>query len=194
MAEEVKQSRKGKLPVAIPKGVKVQISGQSVSFTGPKGTLAHDFHEAVQVLQEGETVVVRPREGSGKSGRQFQGLTRALVRNALHGVAEGYKTSLDLYGVGYRAELAGQGLTLSLGLSHQVKFELPESMSGRVETIDEAGVKRPRLHLESHDKTELGRVAARIRSFRPPEPYKGKGVRFTGERVREKAGKAGAKV
>jgi len=100
---------------------------------------------------------------------------------------------MDLHGVGYRAELAGKSLTLALGLSHPVKVELPDGVTAKVEIIDEAGQKRPRLHLSSHDKELIGQTAARIRSFRPPEPYKGKGVRYLGEKVRQKAGKAAAK-
>ena len=117
---------------------------------------------------------------------------RALIQNAVVGVSEGYKHSLDLYGVGYRAEIKGQELTLNLGLSHQVKYTVPEQVQVKIETIDDGGTKRPRVHLESYDKQILGRTSSRIKSFRPPEPYKGKGVRFTGERIRQKAGKAGA--
>jgi large subunit ribosomal protein L6 len=109
------------------------------------------------------------------------------------GTAEGYNMSLDLVGVGYRAEVKGQQVTLALGLSHPVNYTLAKSVAARVETIDEGGIKRPRLHLSSYDKEALGQTAARIRSFRPPEPYKGKGVRYTGEKLREKAGKAGGK-
>ena len=109
------------------------------------------------------------------------------------GVSAGYAMSLDLHGVGYRAELKGRELTLSLGLSHQVKFNLPEGINAKVEILDEGGTKRPRLHLDSANNELLGQTAARIRSFRPPEPYKGKGVRYTGEKIRMKAGKAGAK-
>jgi large subunit ribosomal protein L6 len=109
----------------------------------------------------------------------------------VQGVSAGYAQSLDLYGVGYRAELKGKDLTLSLGLSHQVKYPLPASVNAKVEILDEGGTKRPRLHLDSCDKELLGQVAARIRSFRPPEPYKGKGVRYVGEKIKMKAGKAG---
>lgn len=194
MTEELqKESRVGKQPVPLPKGVTVSIKDGEVSFKGPKGELTNKLHETVEVSQDGDKLIVKRKPGTGKRGNQFQGLTRALVRNAVKGVHEGYKTSLDLYGVGYRAELKGQNLTLSLGLSHQVKYELPAEVKGKVETIDQAGIKRPRLHLESHDKSLLGQVGARIKSFRPPEPYKGKGVRYTGERIREKAGKTGAK-
>jgi large subunit ribosomal protein L6 len=162
-----------------------------VTVKGPKGELTQKVHEAVDIVQKDGAVHVQTKKGDGKRGRQFQGLVRALVANAVRGVAEGYKISLDMYGVGYRAELRGQELVLALGMSHQIKYPLPTSVKARVEIIDEAGVKRPRLHLESYDRNALGLVAARIRTFRPPEPYKGKGVRYTGEVVREKAGKAG---
>ena len=186
-----KESRVGKVPVTIPGGVQISIDGQSVNVKGPKGEMKRSFRPEVTLSQVDNKIVVAPRAGAGQPGVQFQGLTRALIHNMVQGVSEGYKTTLDLYGVGYRAELKGQDLTLSLGLSHQVKMTLPASIKARVETIDEAGTKRPRLHLESYDKERLGQIAARIRSYRPPEPYKGKGVRYTGERVREKAGKAG---
>ena len=130
---------------------------------------------------------------AGLEGPKFQGLTRALVANMVKGVSTGYAMSLDLHGVGYRAELKGRELTLSLGLSHQVKFNLPEGINAKVEILDEGGTKRPRLHLDAANNELLGQTAARIRSFRPPEPYKGKGVRYTGEKIRMKAGKAGAK-
>jgi large subunit ribosomal protein L6 len=145
-------------------------------------------HQDVIVEKKGEEIVVTPKS---RKANQFQGLTRSILANAVHGVSEGFKTSLDLYGVGYRAELKGQTLNLSLGLSHVVEYDLPDGIKVKIETIDEGGLKRPRVHLESHDKSLLGQVASRIKSFRPPEPYKGKGVRFTGERIREKAGKAG---
>jgi large subunit ribosomal protein L6 len=183
-----KQSRVGKAPIPIVKGVDVKIDGQTVSFKGPKGELVHDVHQDVIVEKKGEEIVVTPKS---RKANQFQGLTRSILANAVHGVSEGFKTSLDLYGVGYRAELKGQTLNLSLGLSHVVEYDLPDGIKVKIETIDEGGLKRPRVHLESHDKSLLGQVASRIKSFRPPEPYKGKGVRFTGERIREKAGKAG---
>lgn len=193
MTEQVKQSRVGKAPIAIPSGVTVGISNGEVSLKGPKGELKLQARPEVEVREENGTLGVSPKAGTGKRGTQFQGMTRALLRNAVVGVSEGYKTSLDLVGVGYRCEVKGQDLTLSLGLSHVVNYTLPSSVNAKVETVDQGGAKRPRLHLESHDKEALGRAGARIKSFRPPEPYKGKGVRFTGEKIREKAGKAGAK-
>lgn len=186
--ESIKQSRVGKAPITIVKGVDVKIDGRKVAFKGPKGELVHEMHDLVDVKKDGDQLIVSPKS---KDGTSFQGLTRSIFANAVKGVSEGFKTSLDLYGVGYRAELKGQLLTLSLGLSHQIKYSLPVGVGCKIETIDEAGLKRPRVHLDSHDKSLLGQAASRIKSFRPPEPYKGKGVRFTGERIREKAGKAG---
>ncbi len=186
-----KESRVGKVPVPIPGGVQVTVNGQEVSAKGPKGAMSRTFRSEVRIAQKGAQLVVSMVEGSGSRGRQFQGLTRALVRNMVQGVHEGYKLSLDFVGTGYRAEIKGSDLTMALGLSHQVKMSLPAIIKARVETVDVAGTKMPRLHLESCDKEALGQIAARIRSFRPPEPYKGKGVRYTGEKVREKAGKAG---
>ena len=141
---------------------------------------------------EGEQLVLS-RKDDTKTSRELHGLYRALLQNAVTGVTTGFTKSLDLVGVGYRAEVKGQDITLALGLSHQVHYVMPKSVSARVETIDEGGIKRPRLHLTSYDKEALGQTAARIRSFRKPEPYKGKGVRYTGEKLREKAGKAGGK-
>lgn len=185
-----KNSRLGKRPIAVPKGVQVSIDGAVVTVKGPKGELSYEVPSSVSVEQEDGTVVVKPRSGA-KAANQYQGLARALINNLVEGVSNGFKTSLDLYGVGYRATLDGRTLTLALGLSHQVVYELPELVTAKVETIDQGGGKRPRLHLESISKEVLGQTASRIKSFRPPEPYKGKGVRFTGERIREKAGKAG---
>jgi large subunit ribosomal protein L6 len=185
------QSRVGKRPVPLPAGVEIKINGRKISVKGPKGSLERELPASVMVKVEDKIVHVLPKEGAGREGKQFQGLARALVANMIEGAATGYAMSLDLIGVGYRAEVKGQQLNLALGLSHPVAFKLPDGVAARVEIIDEAGIKKPRLHLTSHDKMMLGQTAARIRSFRPPEPYKGKGVRYTGEKVREKAGKAG---
>jgi large subunit ribosomal protein L6 len=186
-----KQSRNGKKPVAIAKGVQVSISGQDVTVKGPKGELTHSVRPEVAVKQEGDNLLVTPAEGAGKEGLQYQGLTRALLNNMVEGVANGYKRSLDFRGVGYRAEFKNDQLKMTVGLSHQPIVNIPKAVSVKVETIDEAGTKFPRVHLESPDKQLVGRIAARIRQMRPPEPYNGKGVRYTGERIREKAGKAG---
>jgi large subunit ribosomal protein L6 len=187
---QVKNSRVGKRPVDVPKGVTITIESSTVRVKGPKGELERAFPALVRVERDGDQLKVVPTKSDRDFGR-FQGLTRAMLGNMIKGVSEGYKLTMDLYGVGYRAALTGTDLTLNLGLSHQVVHPLHPSVKVKVEIIDEGGTKRPRLHLESHDKEALGQTAAQIRSYRPPEPYKGKGVRYTGEVVREKAGKAG---
>jgi large subunit ribosomal protein L6 len=190
---KIAQSRIGKRPIPVPKGVKLTVEPKKVSLTGPKGTLSCPLPIGVTVEQRGEEIYVKPTAAAGSSGKKYQGLIRALVKNMTEGVSKGFEASIDLICVGYKAELSGKKLTLALGLSHQVQMVLPDSVAAKVEIIDEGGQKKPRLILSSNDKESLGQTAAKIRSFRPPEPYKGKGVRFTGEKVREKAGKAGAK-
>lgn len=191
--EAIAQSRIGKRPLVLPAGVEVKASATEFSVKGPKGTLAKKLPTGVTIKVDGSTVIVGLDATAGRAGKKFQGLVRALLGGMVEGAAKGFATSLDFYGVGYRAEVKGSELHMALGLSHPVHYALPTGIVARVETIDEAGTKRPRVHLSSHDKELLGRVAARIKSFRPPEPYKGKGVRFTGEKIREKAGKAGGK-
>ena len=188
-----RQSRVGKRPIPIVKGVEVSFDAQSVRFKGPKGELKRTLPPLVELRKDGDNLIVALKKDAGLDGLKFQGLTRALLANMAEGVAKGYTMALDLHGVGYRAELKGRDLTLSLGLSHQVKYPLPTGLNARVEILDEGGTKRPRIHLDAADKELLGQSAARIRSFRPPEPYKGKGVRYMGEKIRMKAGKAGAK-
>jgi large subunit ribosomal protein L6 len=192
-SQKLTQSRVGKRPIVLPKGVDLKVDGRKVTVKGPKGELSREMPEGIKVELKGQEIVITPGVGAGRVGRQYQGLTRALLASMVTGAATGYTTSLDLHGVGYRAELKGQELHLALGLSHQVRHVLHKSVSVRIETIDEGGIKRPRVHLSSHDKEALGQTAARLRSYRPPEPYKGKGVRYTGEKLREKAGKTGAK-
>lgn len=191
-AEQItKESRVGKRPIEVPKGVQVSVEGQTVKVKGPKGELVRELPGLVELKQQDGKLRVSPREGTGKKGVQFQGLARSLVRNMVQGASEGYKLTLDFRGVGYRASVKGQQFEMVVGLSHNVTLDVPKGLNIKVETIDEAGTKFPRVHLESPDKEELGRFAAHVRSMRPPEPYKGKGIRYTGERVREKAGKAG---
>jgi large subunit ribosomal protein L6 len=185
------QSRVGKRPVSLPAGVEIKVDGRKVSVKGPKGTVVREMPTDIVMKVDGKVVTIVPADGSGRQGKQFQGLARALLAGMVEGAANGFALSLDLIGVGYRCEIKGQQLNLVLGLSHPVAFTLPANVQARVEIIDEAGIKKPRLHLTSSDKMALGQAAARIRSFRPPEPYKGKGVRYTGEKVRQKAGKAG---
>ena len=185
-------SRIGKKPIAIPKGVTVKVAEGAVEVQGPKGKMRQIFPQGINFELADGHLTAKPASDDPELGK-YHGLARSLVANAVFGVTDGYKRELDIVGVGYRAEVKGQALNLALGLSHPVNYTLPKSVSARVETIDEGGIKRPRLHLASYDKEALGQTAARIRSFRPPEPYKGKGVRYTGEKLREKAGKAGGK-
>ncbi len=190
-AELTKQSRNGKKPVAVPKGVTVTIAGSKVTVKGGKGEISREFRPEVVIKQDGDQLLVTPAPGTGQEGIKFQGTTRALLQNMVTGVSEGYKRSLDFRGVGYRAEMKDGKLKMTVGLSHQPELPIPSEISVKIETIDVAGTKFPRVHLESVDKELVGQVAARIRSVRPPEPYKGKGVRYTGEKIREKAGKSG---
>ncbi|UJR85965.1 50S ribosomal protein L6 [Sandaracinus amylolyticus] len=192
--ETVRVSRVGKRPVELPAGVQIDVKGGKLVAKGPKGSMERELPAVVDVKKEGNTLVLAPRSsGDTTAFAQYQGLTRALIKNIVEGVSKGYTRSLDLIGTGYKAEVKGQDLTLNLGLSHPVFFRLPDGIKAKVEVLDVGGTKKPRLHLESHDKELLGQTAARIRSFRPPEPYKGKGVRYVDEKVREKAGKAGGK-
>ncbi len=186
-----KQSRNGKKPVQLTEGVEVTISGREVTAKGPKGELKHTVPAEVVVEQQEGKVTVRPAPAAGKLGLQYQGLTRAILNNMVQGVATGYQRSLDFRGVGYRAEFKNGQLKMTVGLSHQPLLDIPKAVTVKIETIDEAGTKFPRVHLESPDKQLVGRIAARIRQVRPPEPYNGKGVRYTGEHIKEKAGKAG---
>jgi len=186
---EQRVSRTGKKPVAVPAGVTVTVANGKLSAKGPKGTVERALHADVDVIKEGTNLVVKAKASSGDQGARVQGLTRALVQNAIQGVSAGYKVSLDLIGTGYRAEVKGQDLTLSLGYSHPVNYKMPVGVSAQVEIIDVGGTKKPRLHLSSSDKDLLGQTAARVRSFRPPEPYKGKGVKYANEFIFRKEGK-----
>lgn len=182
-------SRVGKAPVTITKGVEVKIDGNVVHVKGPKGELFQEIHPDIKVsIEEGEVLVQRPSDE--KEHRSKHGLYRALIANMVEGVSNGFKVQLELVGVGYRAKSQGQQLELSLGYSHPILVVLPKEI--KVEAGQEKG-KNPIVTLESHDKQLIGQVAAKIRSLRKPEPYKGKGVRFVGEFIRRKAGKAAAK-
>ncbi len=189
----VKQSRLGKQPITLPKGVEFSVEGDSYRVKGPKGNLEQSLPTGIAISLDDNVLTVTISDASVEKASMFQGLTRALLANMVTGVSEGYTRSLDLHGVGYRAEVKGRDLLLNVGLSHQVRYTLPETVEGKIETIDEGGLKRPRIHLNSCSKELVGQAAARIRSFRPPEPYKGKGIRYTGEQLRMKAGKAGGK-
>ncbi len=176
-------SRIGRLPVPVPSGVDVTIDGSHVTVKGPKGTLNRTLHPEMLVSREDATIVVaRPSEQ--KMHKQLHGLTRTLVNNMVVGVTTGYRKGLEITGVGYRAVLVGQKLQLSLGYSHTIEIDPPVGISFEVETPT-------RLAVVGIDKELVGQVAAKVRATRKPEPYKGKGVRYAGEVIRRKAGKAG---
>lgn len=181
-----KTSRVGKRPVELPKGVTATIRGRAVDIKGPKGQLQRTLADTVSVVQEGAKLVVSSN-APGRDGSRLQGLTRALLASMVKGVAEGYERILELKGTGYRVELKGTTLNFALGFSHPVVYPLPQGISAQVPADSKGTV----LVLQGADKELIGQTAAKIRGFRPPEPYAGKGVRYRGERVREKAGKAG---
>lgn len=183
-------SRIGKLPINIPAGVTVVAKDGVVSVKGPKGELTQKVDPIISLnIEDGKVELTRPNEE--KETKAKHGLYRALINNMVKGVSEGYKKELELVGVGYRAQNQGQILELSLGYSHSIYFSLPNEI--KVETKNERN-QNPFIILESCDKQLLGQVCAKIRSYRMPEPYKGKGIKFVGEYIRRKAGKsAGAK-
>ncbi len=180
-------SRIGKLPVNLPAGVTVNISDTNVvSVKGPQGELSQAINKDLKVeVEDNQIIISRPSDS--KDHKSMHGLSRALVANMVTGVSEGYKKELELVGVGYRAEAKGQQLELSLGYSHEIIFELPKEVT--VETKTERR-SNPIITLSSIDKQLIGHIAAKIRSLRPPEPYKGKGIKFVGEHIRRKAGKS----
>lgn len=182
-------SRIGKAPVSITQGVQITIKDSVVTVKGPKGELTQEIDSCVTVKQEGEELIFE-RESDHPDHRSKHGLYRSLISNMVEGVTKGYKKQLELVGVGFRAKAAGQQLELALGFSHPIVMHLPSEIKVTAET--EKG-KNPIVTLESHDKQLIGQVATKIRSLRKPEPYKGKGVKYVGEYIRRKAGKAAAK-
>ena len=182
-------SRIGKLPITIPAGVTVNVKDDVITVKGPKGELARTVSPNVNINVEGSELTVS-RVNDEKQSRAFHGLYRSLINNMVIGVSEGYKKTLELVGVGYRASNQGQVLELSLGYTHTIYLVLPEEI--KIETKSERN-QNPVIMLESTDKQLLGQVCAKIRSFRMPEPYKGKGVKFKGEIIRRKAGKSAGK-
>ncbi len=183
-------SRIGKLPISLPKGVEVSVSDKNlVTVKGAKGTLTQNMDTAITLKNE-DGIVTVSRATDQKRHKAMHGLYRALIASMVKGVSEGYKTEQELVGVGYRAANKGQLLELTLGYSHNVSFDLPKEI--KVTTATEKG-KNPTIILESADKQLIGMVAAKIRSLRKPEPYKGKGIKFTGEILRRKAGKSAGK-
>jgi large subunit ribosomal protein L6 len=174
-------SRVGKNPIVIPAGVKVKIEENEIRVTGPKGELTQKIHPSMMVETDQEELVVK-RPSDDKFHRSLHGLTRSLIANLVAGVTSEYQKSLEIQGIGYKAELLGKKLNLSLGLSHPILFSPPEGIKIELDGPN-------KIKVSGIDKQLVGLVAAKIRSFRPPEPYKGKGIRYEGEIVRKKAGK-----
>jgi large subunit ribosomal protein L6 len=178
-------SRIGRLPVPIVSGVKIDAGAKSVSVQGPKGTLQQPLPAGISAAVEEGHVVVK-RADDSKSQRALHGLARALIHNAVVGVTKGFSKELEIQGVGYRAQLAGKTVQFSLGYTHPIEFPVPDGIQIAVE-------KQTRIVITGIDRQQVGQVAAKIRSLRPPDVYKGKGVRYAGEVLRKKAGKTGAK-
>jgi large subunit ribosomal protein L6 len=174
-------SRIGKKPIDVPNGVQVTIEGQTVTVKGPKGELAWTLIDDVVPAREGETIVLTKRDDSTRAQAMW-GLSRTLVNNMVVGVTQGYERTLELVGVGYRAAMKGQALSMQLGFSHDIDLKPPQGISFAVP-------KQTEIRISGIDKQLVGETAARIRRLRPPEPYKGKGVRYAGEHVRRKEGK-----
>jgi len=177
-------SRIGRLPIEIPGGVQVEVKGSDVRVKGPKGEMKRTFSPLIDIKMEGSQINVS-RNSDVPAERALHGATRALIANMVHGVSQGFEVVLQVEGVGYRAEMEGQNLALFVGYSHPVKMEPPAGVSF------EADAKTRQIKVLGFDKELVGQTAANIRNVRPPEPYHGKGLRYLGERVRRKAGKAG---
>jgi len=174
-------SRIGKNPVTVPAGVQVAMSGQTITAKGPKGELALRVADSVTATIDGGKIILAPRENS-RTARSMWGLQRTLVNNMVRGVAQGYTSSLEISGVGFRANVQGPKLTLQLGFSHDVVYDIPKGIEIKVE-------KQTGIRIAGTDRQQVGQVAADIRAFRPPEPYKGKGIKYATEYVRRKEGK-----
>jgi large subunit ribosomal protein L6 len=179
------QSRVGKRPVELPKGVTVAVNNGKIEVKGPKGQLSKPLVPNVKIVVEGNAVSVKPTI-EGRDGARFQGLARSIINGMVVGAATGYTKTLQLVGTGYRAEVKGKVLNLQLGFSHQINFPIPEGVTVQIPGDSKGTL----VILTGSDKEVMGQTAAKIRGFRPPEPYGGKGVRYQGEKVREKAGKA----
>jgi len=176
-------SRIGRKPIVVPSGVKVEVAGRTVTVTGPKGTLKRDLPGSIAVAVGGDSVSVT-RPSDSKTDRSLHGLCRTLVANMVEGVSTGFRKELEINGVGYRAAKSGNKLTLALGYSHPIEIVPPAGISFEVDG-------QTKVSIIGHDKEAVGQIAAEIRSLRKPEPYKGKGIKYEGETIRRKAGKAG---
>jgi large subunit ribosomal protein L6 len=177
-------SRIGKLPVAVPSGVEVTIDGQHISVKGPKGTLEHTIAEPISVERDDDGTLLVKRPDDERTSKALHGLTRTLVNNLVVGVTAGYEKKLEIHGVGYRVQAKGSDLEFALGYSHPVKIEAPEGITFKVETPT-------RFSVSGIDKQKVGQISAVIRKLRRPDPYKGKGLRYEGEKIRRKVGKTG---
>src|SRR5689334_16116505 len=185
-------SRIGKLPIKLAEKVKASVSGQKVNFEGPKGKMSVNVAQGIKVeVKDGQLVVARPDDS--RDARGLHGLTRTILANAAKGVASGWERKLDIRGVGFRAEVKGKQVHFSLGYSHPVVFNLPEGVTAEVDKVARTEDSLPTvgITLRSVDKEVLGATAVKIRALRPPEPYKGKGIKYNEERVRRKEGKTG---
>lgn len=179
-------SRIGKKPISIPSGVNVKLSGNTIGIKGPKGEISWDHPGAVNITLEPDKIVVG-RTGDSKSDRSLHGLSRSLVHNMVKGVSQGYQKVLEITGVGYRAQVQGNKIMLTLGYSHPVEFQLPQGISAAVDQ------KQTTITLTGIDNQKLGQTAADLKALRSPDSYKGKGIRYAGERIKLKVGKAGKK-
>lgn len=176
-------SRIGKKPVPVPAGVTADVAGQTVSVKGPKGTLSFVVHDLVTVTKDADGIAVQPRDES-KQARSLWGMSRTMISNLMVGVSKGFEKKLEINGVGYKAALAGKNLNLSLGYSHDIVYPVPEGIA-----IAVAGQKQDQITISGIDKQRVGQVAAEIREYRGPEPYKGKGVKYAEEKIFRKEGK-----
>jgi large subunit ribosomal protein L6 len=177
-------SRIGKLPVAVPSGVEVTIDGQHIKVKGPKGTLEHTVSEPITVERDDDGTLLVKRPDDERTSKALHGLTRTLVNNLVVGVTAGYEKKMEIHGVGYRVQAKGSDLEFALGFSHPVKIEAPEGITFKVETPT-------RFSVSGIDKQKVGQISAVIRKLRRPDPYKGKGLRYEGEKIRRKVGKTG---
>ncbi|MFJ9783887.1 50S ribosomal protein L6 [Amycolatopsis sp. NPDC101161] len=177
-------SRIGKLPVAVPSGVEVTINGQHISVKGPKGTLEHTVAEPITVERDDDGTLLVKRPDDERTSKALHGLTRTLVNNLVVGVTSGYEKKLEIHGVGYRVQAKGSDLEFALGYSHPVKIEAPDGITFKVESPT-------RFSVSGIDKQKVGQISAVIRRLRRPDPYKGKGLRYEGEKIRRKVGKTG---
>jgi large subunit ribosomal protein L6 len=183
---DLRQSRTGKRPIELPKGVTAAVANGKIDVKGPKGQLSRDLTPNVDVKVANNVITIAPTVG-GRDGARFQGLARALIAAMVQGAGTGYTKTLQLVGTGYRAEVKGATLNMSLGFSHPVNFPIPQGIKVEIPGDSKGTI----IILTGADKEKMGQTAATLRGFRPPEPYGGKGVRYQGEKVREKAGKAG---